>query len=125
MSDKDKVSNLHPGYIGQHHAYIQRQKRRQKRLTRRLVFFFVIAIFAFGAMVTYHLKQRDLQADKKQEYEEMQEKLTSLKQQEEDLTEEINLLQDDDYVLEIARTNYFFSKKGELIFKIPDEDPSY
>jgi len=125
LSHEDKVSKLHPGYMQQHHAYVQRQKRRKQRLMRRLVLVSIITLLAVGTMITYHLKQRDLQAEKKQQYEEMEDTLTSLKKQEENLTEEINLLQDDEYVLEIARTNYFFSKKGELIFKIPDEEPSY
>lgn len=125
MSHKEKVSKLHPGYMQQHNAHEQRQKRRKQRLTRRLVLFFMVTLLVLGTMVTYHLKQRDIQAEKKEQYEEMEDTLTSLKKQEESLSEEINLLNDDEYVLEIARTNYFFSKKGELIFKIPDEEPSY
>jgi len=125
LSYKDKVSDLHPGYIQQQHAYAKRQERRKKRLMRRLALFFTITIFALGAMVTYHLKQRGLQAEKEQQYEELEDKMVSLKKQEANLNEEINLLQDDEYVLEIARTNYFFSQEGELIFNIPDVDPSY
>lgn len=125
MSEDKKVSHLHPWYKQQHDAYLERQKRRRKRLMRRLVLFLTIAMLVMGTMVTYHLKQRDVQAEKKQEYEEMQDKLTSLEKHEDQLSDEIDLLNDDEYVLDIARTNYFFSKEGELIFKIPDEEPSY
>lgn len=109
----------------QYDAYIERQKRRKQRLIRRLVLFSVVAILALGSMAAYHIKQRALQAEKLEQYELLEEELAALQKQEEDLTEEIELLNDDDYVMDIARTNYFFSKKGELIFKIPEEDPTY
>lgn len=41
------------------------------------------------------------------------------------LNKEIQLLGDIDYLLKIARKDYFFSEDGEIIFKLPDEDPSY
>jgi cell division protein DivIC len=73
----------------------------------------------------YHWNQRALHAEKTEEYEELQAELEALKQEEVQLKEEIELLNDESYVLDIARTNYFFTKKGELIFQLPDEDPSY
>lgn len=109
----------------QYDAYVDRQKRKKKRLIRRLVLFSLIAVIAFGSMATYHIKQRVLHAEKTEEYEALQQDLAELEKQENNLKEEVELLKDEDYVLEIARTNYFFSKEGELIFKIPEEDPSY
>jgi cell division protein DivIC len=109
----------------QYDAYIERQKKKKKRLTRRLVLFSIVVLIAFGSMAAYHVNQRIVHAEKKEQYEQAQEKLASLKKEEDNLGDEIKLLKDEDYVLDIARTNYFFSKDGELIFKIPDEDPSY
>ncbi len=60
-----------------------------------------------------------------EEYEQLQDELATLKKDEKNMKEEITLLNDEEYVLEIARTNYFFSKEGELIFNIPQEKPSY
>ncbi|MGM0941375.1 MAG: FtsB family cell division protein [Bacillota bacterium] len=109
----------------QYDAYIERQRRKKKRLIRRLVLFSLIAVIAIGTMATYHFKQRVLHAEKTEEYQALQKELTSLEKQEANLQEEVELLNDEDYVLQIARTNYFFSKEGELIFKLPDEKPSY
>lgn len=122
---KKTVTRLDSNYIQQYDAYIERQRKKKKRLIRRLVLFSIVVMIAFGSMAAYHVKQRTLHAEKKEQYEQAHEKLASLKKEEDNLGEEINLLKDEDYVLEIARTNYFFSKEGELIFKIPDEDPSY
>ncbi|CDQ37762.1 MULTISPECIES: FtsB family cell division protein [Virgibacillus] len=124
-SDKQTVTRLDSNYMQQYDAYVDRQKRKKKRLIRRLVLFSLIAVIAFGSMATYHIKQRVLHAEKTEEYEALQQDLAELEKQENNLKEEVELLKDEDYVLQIARTNYFFSKEGELIFKIPEEDPSY
>ncbi len=123
--EKSSVTRMHTNYMKQYDAYVERQRLRKKRLYRRLVFFSIIAVLAIGSMTVYHLKQRSVLAQKQEQYEELQEELTSMQHTENNLTEEISLLKNEEYVLEIARTNYFFSKEGELIFKIPDEEPSY
>jgi cell division protein DivIC len=109
----------------QYDTYIERQKRKKQRLVRRLVLFAVATLIIFGCMTGYHMKQRALHAEKTEQYEQLENELKELKQSEKDLTEEIELLNNEDYVLDIARTNYFLSKEGELIFTIPDEEPSY
>jgi len=119
------VTRIDSKYMQQYDAYLERRQRRKQRLFRRLVLFSLIAFLAFGSLTTYHIKQRMLQSDMKVEYEQLEEQLALLKNEEVDLQEEIALLNNEDYVLEIARTNYFFSKEGELIFKILDEEPSY
>lgn len=42
--------------------------------------------------------------------------------EEEELKSEINKLQDPEYVARYAREKYLYSKDGELIIRIPDED---
>lgn len=123
--NKKTVTRLESSYLQQYDVHMERQKRKKKRLMRRLVLFLFITLLAFGSLTTYHIKQRIVHAEKQEQYEQLENQLVALKQDETDLVEEIDLLNDEEYVLEIARTNYFFSKKGELIFKIIDEDPTY
>lgn len=123
--EKKSVTRLNSNYMKKYDAYVERQHRKRKRLIRRLVLFAVVVVIAFGSMATYHLMQRELHATKTKEYQQLEEELVSLKQKEKYLNEEIDLLKDDEYILDIARTNYFFSKEGELIFKIPNQDSSY
>lgn len=119
------VTRLESSYLQQYDVYIERKKRKKQRLIRRLVLFLFITLLAFGSLTAYHIKQRVVHAEKLDQYEQLEEQLVTLKEEESDLVEEIDLLNDEEYVLEIARTNYFFSKKGELIFKIIEEDPTY
>lgn len=122
---KKTVTKMDSSYIDKYDAHIGRQQRKKKRLTRRLILFAVVVMIALGSMATYHIKQREVYADKAEEYELLQEEYASLEQAEAYYKEEINLLNDDEYILDIARTDYFFSKEGELIFKVPNKDPSY
>ncbi|MFD1417071.1 FtsB family cell division protein [Oceanobacillus jeddahense] len=122
---KKKVTKLQSKSVHQYDAYIERQNRKKQRLTRRLLLYALVVAVIVGSMSIYHFSQRATQADKMDEYEQLEQQLADLKQEESNLNNEIELLQDEDYVLEIARTNYFFSNEGELIFKLPDEDPSY
>lgn len=121
---KKTITRIESNYMQQYDAHMERQKRRKKRLIRRLVFFSIIALLAIGSMASYHLKQRTIYAEKSEAYEQLESEWTTLKKEEENLKEEIKLLNNEEYVLEIARTNYFFSKEGELIFKLPEESPS-
>lgn len=122
---KKTLANLETNYKHKYDAYIERQKRKKQRLFRRLVLLSIVVFVTFGSMAAYHFKQRSIQAEKAEQYEQLEDKLATLKKEEKNLHEEINLLNNEDYVLEIARTNYFFSKKGEMIFNLPDEEPSY
>lgn len=122
---KKTVTRIDSDYMQQYDAYIERKQRRKQRLIRRLVLFSLLVVLAVGSMATYHIKQRTLQAEKQEQYDRLEEQLAILKNEEKNYLEEIDLLNNEEYVLEIARTNYFFSKKGELIFKILDESPSY
>lgn len=122
---KKTVARLNSRYMEKYDAHVDRERKKRKRLMRRLILFAIILVVTLGSLATYHLKQRAVYAEKNEEYTQLQEEYTSLKQKEDYFNEEIELLNDDEYILEIARTNYFFSKKGELIFKVPDKDPSY
>lgn len=124
-ADRSSVARIDSGYVKQYDAYLERQQKKKKRLIRRLAFFVAVTILLFGGLVTYHINQRAMLAQKQEEYQKLQQQMNELNNTEADLKEEIQLLNDEDYVLQIARTNYFFSKEGEIIFKMPDNSPSY
>ena len=126
MSTKKKtVTRLDSNYVQQYDAYIERQQRKKQRLIRRLVLFSIVTTLILGGMFAYQWNQRILHAEKTKQYEQLEQKMAELVDEEAALKEEIELLKDEEYVLDIARTNYFLTKKGEMIFKLPDEDPSY
>ena len=53
---------------------------------------------------------------------ELTEEYTSLLEDGDSLESEVNKLQDDDYLARYAREKFFYSKDGELIIRIPEDD---
>src|SRR5699024_12267630 len=99
-----------------------RTLRPKRHLMQRLTIVGTAFIVLFGLMTTFHLKQRTVEAELQSNYEERNEEWTSVTQQQDNLQAEIDLLNDEEYILDIARTNYFLSKDGELIFQMDDQD---
>lgn len=122
---KRSIARIESPYMKQYDAYVERQNKKKKRLYRRLALFAAVAVLILGSLTVFHIKQQNLYTEKQEQYDQLQREMRALKKEEKHLKEESDLLQDEEYVLEIARTNYFFSKEGELIFKLPEEKPSY
>lgn len=98
-----------------------RKKNMKKKAKRRLMFFgtlscFMIAYFIFSTTLAI-TKITNLANDKKN----LEQELQLLKKDENDLNIEIEKLKDPDYLARYARENYLYSKDGEYIIKI-DED---
>lgn len=51
-----------------------------------------------------------------------EDQLEELKDEEDQLKVDVEKMQDDDYVARYAREKYLYSKDGEFIIQIPDED---
>ncbi|WP_117149423.1 FtsB family cell division protein [Paraliobacillus zengyii] len=120
-----KVAKINSRYMEQYDAHVQRQRKKKSRLRRRLTLFAIIVGVTFACVLTYHISQRVVYAQKQEQLEILEEQATALANTEKDLEEEIKLLEDEEYVLQIAKTNYFFTEEGEIVFKIPQEDPAY
>lgn len=100
----------------------KRKKKIPKASKKRLMVFGTISvivilyfIFSFGYNVyrIYVLKQ---------EQKQLQQEYTELKKDEKELRNEIEKLQDEDYIARYARENYSYSKDGEYIIKINEEE---
>lgn len=117
-----RVTKIQSAYVDRYDQEMERKQDRKKKLLRRLVVVSTAFALFLGVMVFYHFNQRAQFAEKEQESENLMEEVGDLHTEKDSLLEEIDLLNDEDYVLDIARTNYFLSKKGELIFQVDDPD---
>ena len=79
---------------------------------------FAIIIFTTFTIFKYWIEIYS----KYKEKGELQKELASLKDKEEELESDVNKLQDSDYVARYAREKYFYSKDGEYILKIPEDE---
>ena len=99
-----------------------RKKSMKKKAKRRLMFFgtlscFMIAYFIFSTTLAI-TKITNLTNEKKS----LEQELQLLKKDENDLNIEIEKLKDPDYLARYARENYLYSKDGEYIIKMDEED---
>ena len=90
----------------------------KKNAKRMLVFglFSVVTITVILASVSSIVVQI---IDKYKEAEELEQKKIVLQEKEKKLNNEIDKLQDSDYLASYAREKYFYSKDGELIIRLP------
>lgn len=58
----------------------------------------------------------------KKQKSSLEKKLVELSDEKEVLESDIQKLQDPDYIAKYAREKYLYSKDGELIIRIPDEE---
>lgn len=60
--------------------------------------------------------------EKYKEKQALEKELVSLQEKEKELELDAKKLQDSEYIARYAREKYFYSKEGEFIIKIPEDD---
>jgi cell division protein DivIC len=118
---RKSVSKIQTTYVKQQEYAEIASARKKKLLTRRLTMFVVLASILSYLMISSSIAQTTklhaLIAQKK----ELNHQLSELKSEQDIMNENIIKLNDDDYIAKLARKEYFFSEKNEIIFTIPDE----
>ena len=96
-------------------------RRKNKESKRRLAIFGTLSLLAIAYFIFttcyYSYKIAVLEKSKKQ----LNEQLTELQKQEETLSTDIQKLRDPEYIAKYARENYMYSRDGEYILKIEEE----
>ena len=98
-----------------------KKKQVPKKAKRRLLFFGPLAVFVIAyslfTFVTTSINLYNLHREEKM----LNKKLAGLKADANSLKNEINKLQDKEYIARYARENYLYTKNGEYVIKL-DED---
>ena len=98
-------------------------KSKAKTKRRRRILFLGLSSVIVIFVTTFTIGKYWIEIyDKYQEKEKLEKELISLKNKEKKLKVDANKLQDPDYIARYAREKYFYSKDGELILKIPEDD---
>ena len=99
-----------------------RKNRISKKAKFRMFFFFIIFGGIIGSLSYSFFSNVGKMIEINNEKHELQNKLVSLKDEEEVLNSDIKKLEDPEYVARYAREKYLYSKDGELIIRIPNDD---
>lgn len=119
VKDKVNVTSLENNYKKQKEIDTRRTSKRRKLLVRRLSVFFTLAIVITTLLISVLFSRDATLKAMHLEKKELQETLTKLEKEQLLLENEIVKLNDDEYIAKLARSEYFFSEKGEIIFNIP------
>ncbi|MHC5269894.1 FtsB family cell division protein [Enterococcus sp. LJL98] len=120
----NKLQFLDEEYAERHYA-IQAKKRREVIFRRRrlaVVFSIATVLFVSVGLSLFNdaLRLNQLENYREETIVEQQ----AIQKNKADLEREVSLLQDKDYVAKIARERFLYSKKGELVFPLPESETS-
>ena len=119
--NKSSVTRMDNPYIQHKTLESIRDYKHKKKLKRRLqliVAVGVLLVLLIGSGLArnyYKLQQLDEQKIVAQE------ELESLDLHQEDLAYYIDLLEDEEYVAKLARSEYYLTKENEIVFSFPDD----
>jgi cell division protein DivIC len=118
---KKNIAKIQSTYVQQQEFSSLITTKRKKLLFRRLSLFLIFAGFISYFMISSILSQTSAMQAKMAQKKQLDKEFSSLKNQQEILKEDIIKLNDDDYIAKLARKDYYFSNKNEIIFTIPDD----
>ncbi|OWW70847.1 septum formation initiator [Enterococcus hirae 57-09-G6] len=119
-SDKksNKIAALDTEYAKKKYVEFQEQQRQLIFRRRRLAVIFIgaLVIFAILGFQIFRDMQRMNQLNELKV--EANTELSQVNADVDQLTQDVSLLKDDDYVAKLARSKYFYSKEGEQVYPV-------
>ncbi|MBC2262016.1 septum formation initiator family protein [Listeria sp. FSL L7-0091] len=119
---ESKVARIENRYIKDTATMKKTRNRRRIALFRRLAFMAIIFAVVGGLLTITYTKQVLALKEKKEKQVQVDKKMVAMKDEEEALNDQIKKLHDDEYIAKLARSEYYLSKDGEIIFNIPEEN---
>ncbi len=119
---KSKVARIENRYIKDTATMKKTRSRRHIALFRRLAFMAIIFAVVGGLLTITYTKQVLTLKEKKEKQVQVDKKMVAMKDEQDSLNEQIKKLHNDDYIAKLARSEYYLSKDGEIIFNIPEEN---
>ncbi|OJG51759.1 hypothetical protein RV05_GL000446 [Enterococcus hirae] len=114
----NKIAALDTEYAKKKYVEFQEQQRQLIFRRRRLAVIFIgaLVIFAILGFQIFRDMQRMNQLNELKV--EANTELSQVNADVDQLTQDVSLLKDDDYVAKLARSKYFYSKEGEQVYPV-------
>ena len=80
-----------------------------------------VVIAVIGTLILQIVGQMNQASKIEAQIVEAKKKEAKVKEKQKALVQQVELLQQDDYVAKLARSEYYLSKSGEIIFNTPDD----
>ena len=98
------------------------KKKKGKKKAKRIMTFGLFSVLLITLVIFTLLSVFVEIVDKYQEKQELENRLVNLEQKQKQLETDVKKLEDPEYLARYAREKYFYSKDGELIIRIPEDE---
>ena len=98
------------------------KKKLNKKAKTRIFLFFIIFGSIIGSLSYSFFSNVSKIIEIKNEKKALNDKIASLKEEQEKLNLDLKKLEDPEYVARYAREKYMYSKDGEIIIRLPDDE---
>lgn len=120
-----KVHYYEPGIANYQNGRKAKHKNKQQQMYDWIIRVLAFVMIGFSLLfvlltVKTHVNTRAVVNEKQQVEQSVNTEKTNLK----NLENEAELLKNDDYVMKLARSRYYMSKEGEMIFSTPEDNAS-
>lgn len=116
-----KVEHMENRYIENENRR-KRQRDMKKRVVKRRIMLFAGILLAIIIVLSIMvISQTRSNADDAQERKVKEEKFQKQQDEEIALKEQLNNLNNKEYIEKVARDDYYLSNDGEVIFKLPED----
>ena len=119
-TESREVTSIRNDYVRSVEQQEKRREAHRVRLLRRLSLFGILVLVASVWIGTTIYAQSQTISEKKQMREEALLTLQEVEEEQERLKEQVLLLNDEEYLAKMARSEYFLSEEGEIIFALPN-----
>ena len=120
-SKRKVVTSLETNYMKQQEQSLKKQARRKKLFVRRMTIFVVLALTLSYLSFSTLISRNSLLQAKEKEKAKLVKQLSALEQEQASLENEVVKLHDKEYINKLARSEYFLSDDGDIIFNIPEK----
>ena len=112
--------------LAEHRKAKTKKWSRKPRTTADWITRLIVGIFAvvtFGCVSTAYAAHKDQQGGEEQ-IALTEDEIAGEQKAIDTLSQQASLLKDDEYVAKLARSRYYLSKDGEIIFSVPEDNAS-
>lgn len=124
--NRHRVTHLSNAYTEEKLRQENFHRRKKRGLRRRLT---AISVIGFGSLALLGIPIYQMQAQQSKLNDKLsqeQEELAQLEQDQKELEYHISLLENEEYVAKLARSEYYVTKDNEIVFSFPgDETPTH
>ncbi|MBM0067765.1 FtsB family cell division protein [Alkalicoccobacillus gibsonii] len=117
---KPTIRELDSAYIKQREQEKQLQLKRKRGLMRRLTVLGFVGFIILGIVSATLITQAKSIGEKKEEQATLQEEHDALIAEQEKLEQDIQNYNNPDYIGEVLRRDYFLTRPGETLYKLPE-----